>query len=201
MYKKFTALIFLIIVAVTVVLVTGHSPKNANSSLEEFSQKNLPTLTYESKKLGIRFRYPGAMNGLTSSLFTVHEKGNTIFILQQNEKDEDSQYSVSVFKKDGAQDFETTLKTQWLINFPHCHIELYPSSDKRYISAGFVGVGALSLEQPLGDPATCPVQFAHLYSFFVYDTQHPDRYIYQRNTNDPLLVGASKEWVDTIELF
>ena len=169
---------------------------------------SLPTQTYESKTLGLRFKIPKYVAFDPSNTYLVVERKDTAYIVDtfSSTTPEDSSFFVRVFMKDPRDTLEQALKHTILKSYPNCDLDVRQYDPSKQQIDLF---GAVSTTIPEGvdellarRERVCPPEYVKFFSQFHYDQKFPDRFIFIKNSNDTLYLDTARTlgWAETVEL-
>lgn len=180
--------------------------KNQESYEEPTDDENV--FYYVSPNLGIRFMYNKVW---ANEYVSVNEVGNKIYVYPSKYGTYESGQYVEVFTKESSQTLEQALQTQFLIGYDSTKCEVtndtvlftnsakYPSS---YVVANITTTGEfIDVEVLTEKLKECPYPYTQSngVSYFVEDTNHPDKYAFLSIGQYAIMIDDQTAWQDTIE--
>ncbi|MFH1246419.1 MAG: hypothetical protein V1489_01420 [Candidatus Liptonbacteria bacterium] len=176
--------------------------------LERTDNEAPSTTTYETttyhSPLGISFRYASKYpNGGKTDEVLVKEMGNVIYVYDSSisTTPKDGQ-SITVYKKDQNESLEESINRQIIRNTPGCRVVTesdpkgYPPT---YVRADISPLSTEGIIDADGLLRRCSLTTgAGGISFFLYDANHPDKFVFLLIGQDVLPANDSASWQDTL---
>jgi hypothetical protein len=157
--------------------------------------------TYTSEKLGIQFRYNSKPEANMS--VDVKETGNVVYVYFGNVAPESGQ-SVQVFTKKSDETFETSIKRQFMAQYPSvsCKIEVSPSNiQSGYQVAEISYPKPTDVNQPWFDNAGLCNPYYDMTNgirYFLYNPKFPDKFVFLSIGQYGILAQGNVPWQNTL---
>ncbi len=197
------AIVFLVLVFVGIFYLGkdhSHTPSTVNMTQTGETATTTSTQdknTFSSDTFGITFKYDSTQAG-------VEAVGNKVFVYPLN-TDPIKGQSIQRFEKLPTETLEESIKRQILKGFSStdCKVEVSQSNKYQggYMTAEISYPGATGKDAPFWQNASlCNTTYdkTNGMRYFLYDTNHPDRFYFVDIGQYPILATENMTWQDTI---